>query len=124
MRQHQKNYATAGANETVVVYDDYQQFASSVAGLSSRSSVIVRFLLDQAVTFVIKWAPDRDAGDSALGICNGASQTGETVAAGTFFEREVRLGPGRNQVSVVMGATPPTSNRIATEINTFAGVVR
>jgi len=123
MRRPQPTKATSTAGQTVIIYDSKKQFAASMPTLESFTHVRMSMLLDQATTFVVKWAPERDADDSALAIINGASQTGDTAAAGAFFARTVELYPGRIQISVVMGGTAPTANKIAWELNTFPGLI-
>lgn len=116
-------FPTPGTGATVVLFDDSCAKRGRPAPAPGQSHVRVAFLLDQDVTFVVKWAPNADAGDSALSIINGGTMTGESAAKGVFFRRTVPLNPGRNQISVVAGATPPTANFIAVETNSFGGVL-
>jgi hypothetical protein len=117
-------FPTAGNNEVVILYDDGMSSVGRPAPSPSDSQVRVAMMLDRVVTFIIKWAPQREALDAALGIINGATQTGEATVASTFFARNVILQPGRNQISVVMGATAPTANYIAVETNTSESIVQ
>jgi hypothetical protein len=116
-------FPTTTAGGSVVVFDDTQSGNGSPAPAPSYSHVTVSFKLDQAVTFIVKWAPERDAADSALLIINGSTETGEVAAANVFFSRDVVLRPGRNKIYVLMGTPAPTANFIAAEANTFDGLV-
>nr|WP_294563575.1 hypothetical protein [uncultured Rhodopila sp.] len=117
-------FPAPGASATVVLFDDSTAKVGRPAPSPSNSHVRVAFLLDQPVTFVVKWAPNTDAPDGALQIINGPTQTGVVVAANTFGGGDVILQPGRNQISVVAGATPPTANFIAVESNSFDGLIQ
>lgn len=123
MRRPQPTKATTTAGASVVIYDSKKQFAVSMPTLESYTHVRTSMQLDQATTFLVKWAPERDADDSALVTINGAAQTGETAAANSFFARTVELYPGRIQISVTMGTPAPTANKIAWEFNTFPGLI-
>jgi hypothetical protein len=116
-------FPTTTAGGSVVVFDDTQASNGSPAPPPSYSHITVSFKLDQPVTFLVKWAPERDAGDSALLVINGTPEIGEDAEANVFFCRDVILRPGRNQISVVMGTPAPTANFIAVEANTFDGLV-
>jgi hypothetical protein len=116
-------FPTTTAGGTVVLFDDTQVANGSPAPGPSYSHITVALKLDQPVTFLIKWAPQRDAADSALLIVNGAAEAGEVAAANVFFTRDVILRPGRNHISVLMGTPAPTANFVAVEANTFDGLV-
>ena len=116
-------FPTTTAAGSVNVFDDGQAANGSPAPAPSYSHVTVSFKLDQDVTFIVKWAPERDAADGALLIVNGAAEAGEAAAANVFFSRDVILRPGRNQISVLMGTPAPTANFIAAEANTYDGLV-
>lgn len=116
-------YPTSTAGQSVIVYDDTITGHGRPGPAPSDVSVTVAFQLDQEVTFIVKWAPERDAGDASLVIVNGATQTGEAASANAFFRRNVVLSPGRNQISVLMGTPAPTANYIGVESNTFDGLV-
>lgn len=116
-------FPTLAAGETVTIYDD--KVSTQRPGPAPADvSVNVSLQLDQAVTFIVKWAPQRDAEDTDLVIVNGTTQTGEVAAANTFFRRNVILSPGRNKIEVLMGTPAPTANYISAERNTFAGLIQ
>ena len=94
---------------------------------SPYTGLTVAFKFDQAVTFIQKWGPLPTTADSDLVIINGASATGETASANTFFSRLVWLQPGRNRISVLAGGTAPTAAKIALSLYSgplpFVGIV-
>lgn len=69
--------------------------------------------VDQPVTLVHKWGPTLTTTDANLKIINGATFTGETIAASTFFSRTLQHHPGRNRISIVAGTPAPTATKIA-----------
>lgn len=111
-------FPTSTAGQTVVLYDSKTTGQGRPAAAPSDVCIITAFQLDQAVTYIHKWAPERDAADSALVIINGAAQAGEVAAANTFFRRKAVLNPGRDQISVLMGTPAPTANFIAVDKQT------
>lgn len=118
-------FPTSTAGQTVLIFDDGTAAQGNPAPAPSYSHVVVAFMLDQPVTFVVKWAPNRDAADGELAIINGSDSppAGVLVAANTYYTPEVTLEPGRNQISVVMGTPAPTANFIAAEANTYDGAL-
>lgn len=115
-------FPTTTAGGTVLLYDSKTTGQGRPAPAPSDVSVTVAFQLDQPVTYIHQWAPQRDAADSALVIVNGDSQTGEVAAANEFFRRKELLSPGRDVIYVLMGTPAPTANYIAVERNTSDAV--
>lgn len=120
--------ATAtGAAGTVTIHDDSDATGMPHAAFVGPKAcwVTVGMKLDQNVTLIHKWAPDPKAADSALVIINGPTGTGEVVdSTAAYFQRSLRLQPGRNKIYVLNGATPPTANKIAAEYNDYPGIIQ
>jgi hypothetical protein len=121
-RRPQTPIATpTGANGTVLIYDDaftrhdLQSTAKDVVWIT------VACYLTQACTLVHKWAPRSDSPDTALQNISSAD-TSFNVSANSFFQKSVRLRPGRNQISFAVGATPPAANWLAVEIEHYPGL--
>jgi|WetSurMetagenome_2_1015567.scaffolds.fasta_scaffold181826_2 hypothetical protein len=115
-------FPTTTAGGSVILFDDGQAGNGSPAPAPSYSHVVMACLLDEDVTLLIQWAPDRNAADAALVTING-SGSGETIAGDAFYSKRIPLWPGRNKISVLMGTTAPTSSLIAAEVNTFDGAL-
>ena len=119
--------ATPGSNAEVVVYQDSTGTANPPSkDLGSPYCwVTVAFKLDQDVTLLHKWGPTVTTLDAALVTINGPAQAGEVAsAANGYFQRSIRLQPGRNRISVLAGATPPTASVIALELNSSPAIIQ
>ena len=120
------SFPSPGLNGTKIVWDDTRAAQGRPFAPPSDSHVRVAFLFDQVVTFIVKWAPDQDAPDSALKVVNGpvvgSVHTGVATVANTFFSGDVILQPGRNQISIV-ATTAPTATGIAVERVGFDGLI-
>jgi hypothetical protein len=116
---------TTGSN--VVLYQDSDGTTAppSMNLASPYTHVTVGMKLDQDVTLVHQWGPTVLTPNASLVIINGTAGAGETVAAtAAYFQRSIRLQPGRNRISLVNGATAPTANHVAIELNSFAGIIQ
>ncbi len=93
-----------GGSATVVLYDT-GAVQGNVNGGTARDMRRVRLVIfmDQAATFLIKWAAP---GSANLRTLNGPANAGEPISASVGFERDVLLLPGRMQLSVVTGTAP------------------
>lgn len=121
MRHYKEAVATSTAGQEVVIWQNTNGTTPprNVPSGSYRS-IIVRCWVDQPITLLHKWGPTPDTADGTLKTINGPAQAGETVAASSFFEREIRLGPGRDRISALMGTPAPTATFIAYELNDSA----
>jgi hypothetical protein len=122
--RHRKEAISTGANGAdVLIYQDTNGVTPPRnVPSTSYSSIKVALRLDQDVTYLHKWGPTPDTVDDDLVIINGPLQAGEVAAASTFFERTTILFPGRNRISVTMGAPAPTASKIAFELNDYDGL--
>jgi hypothetical protein len=116
----------AGATGTAPVHDDNDATGMPHAAFVGPKAcwVTVSLKLDAAVTLIHKWAPDPNATDSALLIINGTTEAGEVAAANAFFQRSLRLQPGRNKIYVLNNGAAPTANKIAAEYNDYPGIIQ
>ena len=133
-RHPQTAIASPGNGAEKVIYQDSTGLGPDVTLAPPRpnipsyvTGIYVAFQFDHDVTFVQKWGPSPQTLDANLVIINGASATGETAAANTFFSRLIMLQPGRNRISIVAGATGPTATTVAFELYSgplpFQGIV-
>jgi hypothetical protein len=115
-------FPSPGASTTLVLFDDKTSALGRPAPAPNKSHVRIALQWDQVVTVVWKWAPNQDAPDSALITING-SGSGEVTTANVFYKKTCDLQPGRNQISIVTGATPPSANYVAVEASSFYGTI-
>lgn len=114
MRHPLKPPANPGASGTATVYDSDPNGlpadgTGKVTGDCERVSVAVFTNVGDATLFC-KWqAP----GSSSLRTFNGGG-LGEVIPANTFFQRDVLMMPGRNQITIVT-VTGPTTWEVGAE---------
>lgn len=115
---------TAGA--TVNLYQDSDGTTAPSDPNLAPSYVwcVISGKLDQEVTLVHRWGATLTTADESLVIINGPTQAGETLAADTWFERAIRLMPGRNKIDLVLGTPAPTAAYVAVELNSYPGLVQ
>lgn len=87
--------ANPGAAATATIYE-------TTSATTQPKRVRVACYIDAAATFYCKWKPRSGATWRTF---NGTG-SGESIAATTFFERDVLLMPGLNQITIVTGAGP------------------
>ena len=110
---------TVGAT-SVVIWDDGKLTRDTAAPGKSVEWVTVACLLDQGATLIHYWAPKTDSPDVALANISTGDGT-FTITTSTFFQKPVKLRPGRNKLVILAGATPPTANWIASELSYWPG---
>lgn len=107
------NFPNPGASATATIYDSGAPPVGSrqVPGGAEVVRVRVAVFMDQAATFFCKWAAP---GSSNLRTFNGGG-SGEAISVNTFFERDVLMMPGRNQITIVT-VTGPTVWEVGAEL--------
>jgi hypothetical protein len=100
-------------NGTSVLFDQETVLAQDFRRTATHGYQRIRvvFFFNQAVTYYHSWA---GINSTTLRVANG-NAAGEAVPASTLFVRDELLLPGRNQISIVAGATAPTTWEIAME---------
>ena len=119
--------ATTTANQSVVLYQDSDGTTAPPDPNLAPSYVwcTVAMSLSQDVVLKHYWGPTLTTADAALVIINGATVTGETLAASAGFnQRSIRLQPGRNRIVLTMGGTAPTAAFVAVELNSYPGIIQ
>lgn len=113
--------ANPGNSGTATLYDTKPDGPTVLAygeakDTNARRFKIVAYLTGQNATFYQKWAA---YGSANLRTVNGS---GETITAGTLFERNCLLLPGRNVFTIVNGGTAPTVWEVSSELSGFGGL--
>lgn len=93
--------ANPGASATATIVADPGDRAFS--GGNNLARVRIACYLSHAATLYCKWASK----GGTLRTWNGAG-SGETIPATTFFQRDIKLMPGRNQITIVTGTACTT----------------
>jgi hypothetical protein len=120
-RHPQDPIATPAVGATAAtIWDDGKLTRDTAAPGKSAQWVIVACLLSQGATLIHWWAPRTDSPDSDL-VNISSADTSFAITGGAFFQKAVKLRPGRNRLTVLAGATPPTATWIASEISYWPG---
>ena len=116
--------ANPGNGGTASLYDNMPDTLTMLAGpddmkdVNMRRFKVVAYVTAENATFYQQWAA---FGSTNLRTING-SGSGETITAGTLFERNCLLLPGRNVFTIVNGATAPTVWEVSSELDGFGGL--
>ena len=106
---------------TAILYDDLKS-GLTITGPEQTTNAkrfrVVAYVTGQNMTFYHKWSAH---GQTTQRVFNGDG-SGETVTAGTLFQRNCLLLPGRNQFSLVAGGTAPTLYEVSCELDEFGGL--
>jgi hypothetical protein len=118
---------TTTANLSVTLYQDSDGTTNPPDPNLAPSYVwcTVGFKLSQDVVLKHYWGPTLTTADADMVIINGATGTGETMAASAAYnQRSLRLQPGRNKIVLTMGGTAPTLAQVAVELNSYPGIIQ
>lgn len=97
--------ANPGASATATIYDNGEIPVGFVSEQRrGYSRVRIACYLSHAATLYVKWGAP---GSANLRTVNGGG-AGEAIAATTYFQRDILLQPGRNQITIVTVTTPTT----------------
>ena len=112
-----------GDSGTATLYDSMDSRMTTMSkddmkDATARRFKVVAYLTGQNATFYQQWAA---FGSSNLRTVNG-SGSGETITAGTLFERNCLMLPGRNVFTIVNGSTAPTVYEVSCELDGFGGL--
>lgn len=120
-----RQQANPGNGGTATLYDNKPDTVTVLAEGEMRDETMRRFkvvayITGQNATFYQQWAA---FGSANLRTINGDG-AGETITAGTLFERNCLLMPGRNVFTIVNGATAPTVWEVSSELEGFGGLAQ